>query len=66
MGWHLKFSTVLIVSSPALIVLLTVERFPNKLAPKVPNNIPKNLQFCYFALCLIVSLTPFIKNPDSS
>ena len=26
-------------SSPALIVTLPVKRFPNKLAPKVPNNI---------------------------
>ena len=52
--------------SPALIVPLHVNRFPNKLAPKVPNNIPINPPFCYLASSLIVSLTPFINNPNDS
>ena len=61
MGRHQKFSPALIVPSPALIVPLPVYRFPNKLAPKVPNNIPRNPPFCSF-----VSLAHFINNPDSS
>ena len=40
--------------------------FPNELAPNVPNNIPRNLHFCSFALFYIVSLTPSISNPESS
>ena len=39
---------------------LPVKRFPNKLAPTVPNNIPRNPPFCSFAS------TPFINKPDSS
>ena len=53
------------VPSPALIVPLPVNRFSNKLAPTVPNNIPRNSPFCYFAFILIVSPTPFINKPDS-
>ena len=34
---------------------------PNKLAPKVPNKIPRNLSFCYFVSFLIVLVTPFNK-----
>ena len=45
---------------------LPANRFPNKLAPKVPNNIPRNLPFCYFDSFLFVSVTPFINKPDSS
>ena len=48
------------------IVPLPVKRFPNKLAPKVPNNILKNPPFFSFASFLIVALIPFINNPDSS
>ena len=44
----------------------TVSRFPNKLAPTVPNNISRNPILCYFASCLIVSLTPFINKSDYS
>ena len=51
-------------SWPALIVPLPVNRFPNKLAPYVPNN--EQRKFCFFASFLIVSLTPFIYKPDSS
>ena len=54
------------MTSPALIVPLPVNRFPNKLAPNVSNNILRNPPFRSFALFLIVSLTPFINNPDCS
>ena len=43
------------VPSPALIVLLPVNRFPNNLAPNIPNNVQRNPPFCYFASFLIVS-----------
>ena len=52
--------------SPVLNVLFPVKRFPNKLAPKVPNNIPRNPPFCYFASFLNALLTPFVYKPDSS
>ena len=42
---------------------LPANRFPNKLAFKMPNNILKNPPFCYFASFLIVSLMSFINNP---
>ena len=45
---------------------LPVNRFPNKLAPILPNNKLRNPPFCLFASFLIVSLTPFINEPDSS
>ena len=48
------------------ITSLPVNRFPNKLAPKVPNNIPKNPPFYSFALFSIFSLTSFINKPDFS
>ena len=54
----------LIVPSPALIVHLPVNRFPNKLAPNVPNSILKNVPFCFMASFLIVSLIPSIINTD--
>ena len=37
------------VSSPNLLVSLPVNRFPNKLAPKVPNIIPRNHPISSFA-----------------
>ena len=49
------------MTSPVLIVPLPVNRF---LAHKLPNNIPRNPPFCYFASFLIVSLTSFINKPD--
>ena len=52
------FSLALIVPSP-------VDRFPNKLALKVANNIPRNLHFGSFASFSIVSLTPFTYKPHS-
>ena len=51
---------------PAVIVPLPVNRFPNKLAPKVHNNVPRNPPFYFFASFLLVLLTLFIDNPDSS
>ena len=40
-------------------------RFPNKLAPKVPKNIPGNPPFYSFTSFLIVSLMSFINKSDS-
>ena len=40
--------------------------FPNKVAPKVPNNIPKNLPFCCFVSFLIVLVIHFYKISESS
>ena len=59
-------SPALIVPSRALIVPLPVNRFLNKLAPNVSNNILRNSHFCSFASFLIVSLMPFINKPDYS
>ena len=50
--------------SPAPIVPLPVNIFPDELAPKMPNNIPWNPPFCSFALFLIVLLMPFLNKPD--
>ena len=66
MGVVIEFPPALIVPSPALILRLLVKRFPNKLVPKVSNNIPTNPPFCSFASFLIVSLILFIRKPDSS
>ena len=62
----LKILRAVIVHSPALIAPLPVNRFPNKLAHEVPNNILRNPSFCSFASLLIVSLTSFINKPDYS
>ena len=62
----LKFSPAVIVPLPVLVLPLSVKRFANKLVPKVPKNIPRNPHFCSFGSFLIVSLTLFLKNPDSS
>ena len=59
-------SPALIVPSSALIVHLPANRFPNKLAPNVTNNILRNPLFCSFASFSIVSLTSFINKPDYS
>ena len=40
--------------------------FPNKLASKVPNNIPKNPPFCYFVSLSIALVIPFNKILESS
>ena len=44
---------------------MPVNSFPNELAPKAPNKTSINPTFCYVTSILIVSLTPFINNPDS-
>ena len=46
---------------PAVTILFPVNKFPNKPAPKVPNNILKNRHFCSFVSFLIVLVTPFHK-----
>ena len=33
---------------PALTIPFTVNKFPNEIAPKVPNNVLKNPTFCSF------------------
>ena len=43
--------------SPALLVSLPDNIFPNKVASNVPNKILRNPPFCFFASFLIVSLT---------
>ena len=45
---------------------LPASMFPNKLAPEVPNNIPKNPRFYSFVFCSIVLVTPFNKISESS
>ena len=62
---HLKSRLALAMSSLALIVHSPVDIFPNKLALKVANNIPRNLHFGSFASFSIVSLTPFTYKPHS-
>ena len=49
-----------------LLTPLPVNRFSNKVAPNVPNNILRNRPVYSFALFLIVLLMPFITKPDSS
>ena len=50
----------------AFTILFPVNKFPNKLAPKVPNKILKNPPFCSFVLFYIVLVTPFNKISKSS
>ena len=50
---------------PALTITFPV-KFPNKVAPKVPNDIFENPPFCSFASFLIVLVTPFSKILESS
>ena len=59
-------SLAVISPSRALFVSLSVNKFSNKLALNVPNNVLRNLPFCTFASFLIVSLTYFVNKPDSS
>ena len=51
---------------PAYITPLSINRYPNKLAPNAPNNISRNPPFFSFTSCLIVFLTSFINKPVSS
>ena len=66
-------SAALIVPRPGMLALrpllvaiapLAVNRFPNKLAPKVSNRIPRTPPCCYFASFLILWLTPFMNKLD--
>ena len=75
MGWNQKIFLsedlldplpTLAIPSPALIIPLSANIFPNKLASNGLNNILRNLTFCYFASFLIVSLTPSNNIPESS
>ena len=50
-----------ITASPPLINLLPDSKFPNKIVPNVPNNVPRNPPSCSFTLFSIVSLTPIFK-----
>ena len=59
------FWIALTVPAPALIVPLPVNRFPNKLALHVPNNILKNPTFRSSTSFSIVLLKLFINNPYS-
>ena len=53
-------------TEPALTIPFPANKFPNKLAPKVPNNIFKNPPFCSFVTFLIVLVTHFSKILESS
>ena len=50
-----------LILEPALKIPFPVDKYPNKRAPKVPNNILKNPPFCRFVSFLIVLVTPFSK-----
>ena len=50
---------------PALTIPFLANKFPNKLAPEVPNNIFKNPHFCSIVSFLIVLVTPFSKIIES-
>ena len=43
-----------------------IHRFPDKLAPNLPNNIPSSPVFVPLLCFLVFSLAPFINTPDSS
>ena len=43
-----------------------VNKFPNKVPPKVPNYIDKNPRLCSLVLFSIISVTPFNKIPEFS
>ena len=54
----------LIVSLPALILPLSIHKFPKQLALKVPDNVPRSPSFCSLASFLTVFGTPFINKSD--
>ena len=54
---------------PVLIALITpflANRLPNKLAPNVPNKMPRIPHFRYFASFSFVLLALFMNKPNSS
>ena len=62
----LKIPFPFLFSKPALKIPFPVNKFPNKLAPKVPYNILKNPPYCSFASFFIVLLAPFSKTLEFS
>ena len=56
----------LINPSPVLLIALPAKILPNKLAHNVPYNIIINPPLCFLASFLIVSLSPFNNEPESS
>ena len=55
------------IPPPALTIPFPrVNKFPNKLAPDVPNNILENPPLCSLVSFSIVLLTPFNKTPEFS
>ena len=60
-------SPALTIPSPALIIPFPpVNKLPNKLAPKVPSNIPKNPPLYSLVSFSIVLVSPFNKIPEFS
>ena len=51
---------------PVLTIPFPVNKFPKKLAPRVPYNILKNPPFCFFVSFIIALVTPFSKIFESS
>ena len=62
----LKIPFHFLFPEPALKIPFPVNKFPNKLVPKVPNDKLKNPLFCYFLSFFIVLVTPFNKISESS
>ena len=70
MGGHLKLCPARMTASSLLIISfcvifdplnhLPVNSHSNKLAHRVPHNMPGNPTFCSFVYFSIVSLTPFL------
>ena len=61
----IALSSALIAPSPARATPFRANICPNKLAPNVAANIPKNQILCFFTSFSTVSLTS-INKPDSS
>ena len=66
MRLYWKFWHVLINSSSTLITPFPVNESPNILVANALNNIGRSTLFYSFVSFLIVSLIPFISNPDCS
>ena len=46
---------------PSLTIYFTASMFPNRLATKLSNNIPKNSPFCSFVSFSVALVMPFNK-----
>ena len=57
---------MVVALSSALIIPRSLNRYPHKLAPKVPKTILRNLPLCFFGSFLIILPGPFINKPDYS